>query len=847
MRCLAFILLGLFCALSPPSRAQSPGEEIQARFTNFQTSFPQEKVFLHLDRPSYLLGESIWFRAYLAEAQAHYPSPLSDVLYVELIDPQDSVWVRHHLKIVAGAGRGDFTLPLEAEPGNYRVRAYTQYMRNYAEGYFFEQVIPVYAPVSEGVRRQISSPLSSNTDLPLAKRSIPAGPTVLFYPEGGDLIAGLQGKIGFTAHDESGNPIQIRGRILNPAGDSVNSFSTVLPGYGSFNMLPLAETKYSAEVKAGERTFRVDLPSVKRYGQSIQLATQGQDLILTLQSNLPKGLKGATLLGHLRGQVFCRVENLEGPQRRLRIPSAGFPEGIAHFTLFDEKSRPVAERLAFIHQPSSRPKLSIDMAKTSWKAEEMIEVELGLHAANGSEQSGTASLSVFDSTFLAWTPHVQDIQSYLLLNSDLPHPLQDAQSFFRDLSPASQSELDLILLTQGWRRFTWSDVLEKGEPDLHFPNESGISFGGRITKSGLSGKPVAAEVIVMGLTDKLFMQRTLTEEDGLFYFSGFSFEDSINLSFQAGTYQAKKGSKRDPGAEQISLQPTGNRNVDIELFDYRWPTVSPLPVKPQPELREQVLSFVQGDSTWSANWEARYDKIKEISLEEVVIEGKKTEPVFTRFDRKDILYGQPDTRLILDSIPSAGSARTIFDVIRARSPGVEILGPPGEKIVRIRGQSSINLANQALFLLDGAPVSTITANNLDIQRVDYIDIVRGLRATSIYGEAANGGIVAIFTKAAYEPYEGSEAQEPGVLRISHPGYYQAREFYAPPKTKEKTSPSPELRSTLYWESDLTLDQHGQAKIHFTSFDQVGAYVIVVQGLSADAQPFYSVKSIHVSP
>ncbi|MEM9987384.1 MAG: TonB-dependent receptor plug domain-containing protein, partial [Bacteroidota bacterium] len=436
----------------------------------------------------------------------------------------------------------------------------------------------------------------------------------------------------------------------------------------------------------------------------------------------------------------------------------------------------------------------------------------------------------------------------LLLNSDLPHPIQDAQSFFKDFAPTSQAKLDLILLTQGWRRFTWSDVLEQGEPALQFPNESGISFGGQITKAGLSGKPVTAEVIVMGFTEKLFMQRTLTEEDGLFYFSGFSFEDSIELSFQAGTYQRKKGSRRDPTAEQITLQPTGNRNVAIELFDYGWPEVLPLPAgKSRSNLEEQVLASIQADSARLASWEARYDKIKEISLDAVVIEGKKTEPAFTRFDRKDILYGQPDTRLILDSIPSARSARTIFDVIRARSPGVEILGPPGEKIVRIRGQSSINLANEALFLLDGAPVSTITANNLDIQRVDYIDIVRGLRATSVYGEAANGGIVAIFTKAAYEPNEGREIQEPGVLKISHPGYYQAREFYVPPRAKQNTSPLLEPRNTLYWESDLTLDQNGQAKVSFPGSNQAGTYLIVVQGLSADAQPFYSTKSIEIQP
>src|ERR1700749_2631491 len=61
-----------------------------------------EKVYLHLNKPSYYLGDTIWYKAYTVVGAEHKLSGLSGVLEVELINPKDSVISRQTLKLISG-------------------------------------------------------------------------------------------------------------------------------------------------------------------------------------------------------------------------------------------------------------------------------------------------------------------------------------------------------------------------------------------------------------------------------------------------------------------------------------------------------------------------------------------------------------------------------------------------------------------------------------------------------------------------------------------------------------------------------------------------------------------------
>ena len=112
-------------------------------FQKFNNSHIQEKVYLHTDKPYYAIGDEIWFKAYVVDAQNLEPTPQSNYLYVDLIDGRDSVKKTLKLPLVAGLGWGNFELKDSLKEGNYRLRAYTQWMRNFGEAYFYDKIIKV--------------------------------------------------------------------------------------------------------------------------------------------------------------------------------------------------------------------------------------------------------------------------------------------------------------------------------------------------------------------------------------------------------------------------------------------------------------------------------------------------------------------------------------------------------------------------------------------------------------------------------------------------------------------------------------------------------------------------------
>ena len=104
---------------------------------------PVEKVYLHLDKQAYMPGDTVWFKAYTVAGESHGLSAISNVIHVELLTEKDSVISRIALPLSTGIGWGDFALPVLTRPGSYQIRAYTNWMRNFAADYFFDQSIIV--------------------------------------------------------------------------------------------------------------------------------------------------------------------------------------------------------------------------------------------------------------------------------------------------------------------------------------------------------------------------------------------------------------------------------------------------------------------------------------------------------------------------------------------------------------------------------------------------------------------------------------------------------------------------------------------------------------------------------
>ena len=154
------ICVGLFVAacviiLSAFARFDDdPINRIISQLNKWLSANPQEKVYLHLDKPYYAIGDDIWFKAYVTVGSSHQLSAISGVLIVELINGQDSVKEIIKLPVINGLTWGDLQLPDTLKEGNYRLRAYTNWMRNDGPDYFFDEAITISNAITNDVFTQ---------------------------------------------------------------------------------------------------------------------------------------------------------------------------------------------------------------------------------------------------------------------------------------------------------------------------------------------------------------------------------------------------------------------------------------------------------------------------------------------------------------------------------------------------------------------------------------------------------------------------------------------------------------------------------------------------------------------
>lgn len=135
-------LIVLFNFLSVMVMAQAPVANINSlvsKITTYNTNMPGEKVFLQFDKPYYSTGDTIWFKGYLMSPAITY-SPLSSRLYIELLNDSSAVMKRFVFPVGFGLTWG--AIPLDkslVHDGTYTIRAYTNWMRNFGDDYFFKQ------------------------------------------------------------------------------------------------------------------------------------------------------------------------------------------------------------------------------------------------------------------------------------------------------------------------------------------------------------------------------------------------------------------------------------------------------------------------------------------------------------------------------------------------------------------------------------------------------------------------------------------------------------------------------------------------------------------------------------
>ncbi|MBR1416056.1 MAG: hypothetical protein IJ570_09390 [Prevotella sp.] len=531
------LLLGLFALL--PVRAGGVDSLLhvrQSHFDSFARQFPQERVYVHFDNTSYYKGENIWYKAYVVRDDNEHFTNLSRILYVELLSPIGYPVETQKLIIENGQAHGSFELKDTLNAGFYEVRAYTSWMLNFTTGDehgwqrlshrdarrqygdrlqrylqgnagIFSRVFPVYEAVDSGRYHQRRIP-----HLPKATATLVTPDKdrlqMDFYPEGGQLVRDVPGRVAFQAHNTEGRTLNVAGALLR-RGDSIGYFKTDYAGRGVFSVTPdsldaeeLTEGLKLRLTYAG-RKYTFDLPRPQRRGYVLSAyPTASQLRVIVARNARTKGLPlGLSITSRGQTSYFGQLDLTATSQVQVTLDNKTLQTGVNVVTLFTADGHVLAQRLVFVNNhdrdgfrltpvnptlpihpttPTSPINPITSTLSTAPYQKQTLDYQLTDAAGHPVREAHDFSLAVTDGDYADLSYDDRSALSYLLLGSEvkgfIPHP----EYYFEADDQEHRAALDLLMLVQGWTRYDYEQMLSGQEFNPMLPIERGLSFSGRI-------------------------------------------------------------------------------------------------------------------------------------------------------------------------------------------------------------------------------------------------------------------------------------------------------------------------------------------------------------------------------
>ncbi len=801
-----------------------------------------EKVYLHVDRVNYTSGDDIWFRAYVIDPSTNKLSANTNNLHVELIAPDSKILQGRILKISGGLGNGDFQLPDSVPSGIYRIRAYTNHMRNYGNDLFFQKEITIINPYDN----------ASALDRP--EKKIENNLSISFFPEGGSLIDNVSSTIAFKAVDALGKGCDVSVELYSSAGEQITVFKSKHLGMGLFDLKPFPGYSYYTIVKGKDGTkIKVPLPASFPSGLAIStLVTPDNNLLLTVCTN-------EITLSSLKSRFFTvnlSSRNLVNKRMGIRvdtvannylIPLSDLPDGIIKVTLSEFEGLPLAERLFFL-QRNTDVSLKVTTDKKEYKSREKVNVALTLSGNPSFSGTGDFSFSAAESQFTDnSSPYAESIASWFLLESDVKGTIEEPSYYFDPANKNRLQDLDLLLMTQGWRDFKW-----KYDTLTSFKHEIGFNISGNV-KRIINNKPLDGVRINLGLFSwnaNLFLD-TKTDEKGLFRFEELDIQGKTE-AFISSTDKFERMAGRI-FIDSIRYEPPETEILKMDFVELK------IEVKEIPAYRQEAM--IRSDQR------KKYKLSDTIKIGEVTITATKVEtPQEIKIRESRKFYSAPDKELVV-TLAQENYGGDVFSYISGRIAGIRIVRSsnpcsiyyPDDVEVIIREQHfketvsctkdgktvEYEIKRGALILLDGYEIDANNLGSLLSMPMYLVDRVDILTASPLYGMRGANGVINIITKQYIRrnPVELTANMVYTVLN----GFNVPRIFYSPRyDNKSQEAIAPDLRSTIFWKPDIRIEKGREVKFDFYNADETGTIKVIAEGVTREGIPLtgkveYSVK------
>ncbi len=860
----------------------------QKNLSSLNSTYKQEKIYLHTDRARYGLGDTVWFRAYLVDALSNAPNTLSRYVYVELIDDIDSVLVRKMIRPDSlGVFYGEIALPEGLEKGRHYLRSYTRNMTRQGEAFPYESPLEIDFVNFNNIFSKIKYNDDGSADIafvdykldPYAKARVKVtihdplrkdleqthrtdrkgvihlarvtrndfdridveinndsvwyfsrflipeqinGLDVQFFPEGGDLIAGVQQRVYFKAVGSDGFHVDVSGAVYDASGSKAADIASEYKGMGSFVITPRQGETYTARIinSTGQETS-VILPASMGTACVVSASIDGGRIHYDILGGNASGLHLAAVSGNSLVTAVPVTSNTG------TLDASDAPAGILALVLTDGASQVYSQRLLFVQPAKQQAQITPD--NRNYAAREKIALDIELRDNAGQPLVGVYSLAVTDNSLVErHFPATGNIVSNLLLSSHIRGHVEDPDDFLKDGDMTSARKVDLLLSTQGWTKY-FNPHLLMGRYNIpaYSPQRTMVATG--MVRTLSKGPAKNATVILSSncgdLSNNDVDLVTQTDDEGRFAFPFLETQEDVTFLSMART--------------------KGNLEAEV-LFDRQEAWRSPLSIaKPLNRDKFPVIDRIESIESGGDTILTYYYKNGEKVYVMPMLNFRA--PMFNRSWRPSAQIEPSRGRvgfIVRESDLKNNNAYSLMDYLYR---SYNYMFSSGTYPLKLK---MAFVFNDMVYPDD---IGSEWANDIPLSYIDRIDVYRPGRnghpapdeasAVALYGKEALNGAIVVWLKGPLGDYPKFHDY---IRIVGLMGYTDPTQFYVPKYEIDKNlrngEPDPRT-STVYWSPAVETDGEGKARVEFYSADRPATYTVTLEGVSDSGVPVVKQQSV----
>jgi hypothetical protein len=655
-----------------------------------------------------------------------------------------------------------------------------------------------------------------------------------FFPEGGNLVNGLESKIAFKAIGADGLGKEIDGEIRTDEETVVSGFKSTHKGMGAFMLKPLAKKKYFAHFWYNNQKYIVPLPIVSEEGSimSVNFTGNNKDPFLLIKQVGSRAITSKYVVGSSYGKIwFSTHVKTFMDSCKIQIPVELIPEGVCRLTVLSASFEPECERLIYVDK-NQRFKIEVIPDSSSYGKRSKVTLLIKATGLDGTPIQTDLSLAVLDKEQLIKNSEVHGISAYKLLESELKGHIEDADFYFKDDCTTNKVALDLLLLTQGYRKFL---INNRSPKELQFDAEKNFNISGKIKFNGSKKQENKFDYRDIGLLLICGSKNSYLGQSKPDSLGKFKFQISLMHGKSHAMLQATTPKKEPFNGEIILDNPVSPPQfATLPSFSYSLASSSVEYIKGVQAVKKTEISKIPLYSSMSIN------------LGEVVVTAKaKAKNWWRNYDKDAIKIAN------LDSLDPGGNRyKNIYDLL-VEEYGAIWYNKNGLKsillpIIRLAGRGGSYWF--PIYVIDGkkywngegfdfTPLETLSSFHVDaIKRILIIPPGKAIGMYYAYDPIIGFPQFILQSVVIIETYSNNiyRGDPQGIKTFMLDGLDAQRVFYSPRyEGPLKNSPIYDGRATILWEPSISTDANGQAKVEFYTSDRRTSLEVIAKGIEVE--------------